>query len=176
VVFIDGKGAGGIKHGDYFGNTYGVLEVVKGTTLHLIKETGSKGTYSVVPVAYFSTKTAMSGNLLHTTPGQKAVHVARAMSLRRAGVPADATAAIITVTSPHANFTVGGVQVTKTSETEYVMVKLAHGAMLHTNAPHGAKVKVAGYAEPIHAIDDGSTLRPTYTQQLSGLLNLPTVF
>jgi hypothetical protein len=175
VVFIDGKGYGEIRRGDYFGNTSGVLEVIKGTSLRLVKQLDSKGTYSVVPVAYYSTKTGMSGNLVHRTPAQKQVHVARKMSLRKAGVPADATAAILQVQSPHKDFVLGGVRVLKIDDMQYVMARISRGAILHTNAPRGAKVIVEGYTEPIHAIDDGSTLKPQFTEELWNAVGLPPV-
>lgn len=170
MVYLGGKGSGEIKRGDYFGNTEGQTEVIKGTKLHLVKQTPSHGTIVVIPIAYYSTASSLSGDLWHNT-GPTKVKLAKRVSLKHAKVPTDANAVLMQITTAHANLTIGGIKLVKSGFPQWVLVHAGHGVVT-TKGGHGAKLAVGGYAEPIHLWDEGRTITTSYPQSLPNLMNL----
>jgi hypothetical protein len=175
LVRVAGAGAGTISgYGDGFGNSIGVVEATKGTKLHVKKS--SSGPMTVTTLGYISSRSGLGGDLLNTLRVPATAHPAKRMRLTGKGVPKDATAAILIVSSPKGASTFGGLKVAKTDFSQYIVAPLSRGGVLRTHLSRGATVSVAGYTEPIGLYTEGVTLHDvTSTESLSNILNLPEV-
>ena len=172
LVRLISAGEGQLRGGAFVGDGIGELMVVPGTTIHLQK-TGLSGATTIVTLGWYAKEPGTTGDLMHRLLAGKKMKIAPTIALRSAGVPADATGAIVAVVVPKGSVRVGGVLVTGRGFGQYVFVPLKAGAKLSVSAPKGTKLWVYGYTEPVHVLDDGSPLATTSTDQLSNIIGLP---
>jgi hypothetical protein len=175
IVRAAGSGAGAISgYGDGFGNSIGIVEVTKGTKLHIKKS--EAGSMTLTTLGYYSSRSSLSGDLLNTLRVPAKVHPAKQMRLTGKGVPKDATSALLIVNSPKGTSTFGGVKVAKCGFGQYVVAPLSHGGVLRGHLSRGTTVSVAGFTVPIGLYAEGITVNNvTATESLSNILSLPEV-
>ncbi len=174
LVRVFSTGEGQVKGADGFGNGIGTLEVVPGTTVKITKT--YPGNVTVTVMGWYSSKPALTGSLIHVLYAPKKVRVAAALHLKSAGVPLDATGAILAVHTAKGTSTVGGAVVNKSYYTQFILVPLTAGAVVAVKAAKGALIAVVGYTEPIQPVDDGTALVPTYGQSLNGMFSFRDPF
>jgi hypothetical protein len=173
VVRIVTKGEGAIQGGDTFGNGIGELMVVPGTALHIAKQ-GLGGATTVTTLGWYAKAASNSGDLFHPTLGAKKMKIAATINLKSAGVPVDATSAIVAVVIPYTfkgTAKVGGVAMAGLGFGQYVLAPIKAGK-LAVKLPKSAKLWVYGYTEPIHVIDEGSTMATQSADEFSNIFNL----
>ena len=174
LIRLDSTGEGAVKNADNFGNSSGTLEVVPGTTVKITKQYPGNITGTVM--GWYSSGSGLTGSLVHVVMYGVKVHVAAAIHLQSAGVPLDATAAILAVNTPKGTSKVGGASISKSAYSQYVVVPLKAGAVLAVKAAKGTRIAVVGYTEPIQPVDEGSPMDVVYGQSLNGMFGLADPF
>ena len=170
LVRLVTSGDAEVRGGDGFDNGIGELMAIPGTTLKVVKE--AAGTATFTTLGWYAKAPTNTGDLVHTTSYGRKMRVAPTMALRSAGVPLDATSAIIAVVLPKGSASFDGVTDSLRGFGQYLLVPLKKGAKLSVKAPKGTKVWVYGYTEPMHVVDEGSTISTPYAQDLDNLLGL----
>jgi hypothetical protein len=154
LVRLVSNGLGLVRGGDQF-DGIGDVMAIPGTTVHIVKEEAGT-TASATLLGWWSKAPATTGGLFHRLLAAKKMKISPSLSLRSAGVPADATGAVIAVVIPKGSARIGGLLDNVVGWGQYLVVPLKTGAKLSVNAPKGTKLWVYGYVEPIHVIDQGS--------------------
>ena len=163
-----------IQGGEQICCDIGSLNVVPGTTLKVKKVL--PGNLTVRVVGWYAKAASTTGYLLHKTLGPKRMKIAPVISLRSAGVPADATAALVVVITTTSSASVGGIPLPKRAYARYVLAPLKTGARLAVKTGKGTQVLVYGWLEPAHLVDEGfavPTAQLTDPEELSRVFGLP---
>ena len=163
-----------IQGGDQVCCNIGSLEVVPGTKIKFHK--GLPGTLTVRVEGWYGKGGEATGSLFHRILSGKNMKLAPVISLRSAGVPADASAAVVAVVTTKTAATVAGITFPARAYARYVVAPLKAGAKLAVKASKGTKVIVYGYLEPAQPVDEGTPVavsRLSQPEQLSQLLGLP---